>query len=493
MILTMSDRPSASDLLKSILAVQKQRWAKGEKVPAEEFQKQHPLLFANQDPLLDLIYNEVCLREQAGERPKLPEYQQRFPELSEALRVQFEVHQAIQEDADSTRSVIPGYELLKEIGQGGMGLVYRARDLKLDCMVAVKVIKPELAAQRDVRKRFLNEAQAASNLDHPNIVKVHEVGDCAAGPFLVMELVAGSSLDSLLRQGPLPIIAAVEIAISLAEAVHHAHQAGIIHRDLKPGNILISEFQGESKGATPKYIVKIADFGLAKLLGSRAGPGQSSTRQGTLLGTPAFMPPEQLGEKRQTPGPWNDVYALGGILFAMLTGRPPYDEGNFVATVLRVKAALAPPEIRPQRPEVSADLEEVCRKCLRKTPVERFSSAQALADELRRIAPKLSPTELVKDSTKAWLQSGVGGESLELCKPITIIGRGRDCDIRLTAPEISRRHCRIIHGPDRLYVEDMGSQHGIRINGELKPSGNLREGDQLQIGPVAFIVHIRAS
>jgi len=474
------------------------RWAKSDQVLAEEYRKLHPELFADLDHLLDLIYNEICLREQAGDEPSLAEYQRRFPELAEPLRLQFEVHLAIESDADSSRTAIPGYELLAEIGHGGMGLVYKARDLRLDRIVAVKVIRPELAGQPDVRKRFLTEARAASTLDHLHIVKVHEVGDCAAGPFLVMEFIEGVSLESLLRQGPLPIAQAVQIAITLAEAVQHAHQNGIIHRDLKPANILLVSggvMSGELPHApvtthqSPLTLPKITDFGLAKLL---TPPGQrhSSTKQGTMLGTPAYMPPEQLGERRQTPGPWNDVYALGGILFAMLTGKPPYDEGNFVATVLRVRAALEPPELRPLRSDVPEDLERICRKCLQKSTGARFPSAQALAEELRRIAPTLAPALNATPLKSAWLTPASGGEPIALDKSVTTIGRARDCDIRLTEPEVSRRHCRIVRTSDRLFVEDLGSQHGIRINGQTTNNGPLQDGDHLELGPVEFIVRL---
>jgi serine/threonine protein kinase len=288
----------------------------------------------------------------------------------------------------------------------------------------------------------------------------------------------------------------------LAEAVHHAHQKGIIHRDLKPGNVMLVSggvVSGEWSAISPLTthhsqltIPKITDFGLAKLLRPPTGPGQSSTRHGTLLGTPAYMPPEQLGDKRQPPGPWNDVYSLGGILFAMLTGKPPFDEGNFVATVLRVRAALEPPQVRPLRPDVPEELEQVCRKCLRKSPGERYSTALALADELKRIASTLSPEKNDSSMVKASLIPAGGGIPTVLEKSITIIGRGSNCDFRLTAPEISRRHCRIIRGPDHMVIEDLGSQHGIRINSQQTVSGLLHDGDHLEIGPCIFVVQFRA-
>jgi serine/threonine protein kinase len=273
--------------------------------------------------------------------------------------------------------------------------------------------------------------------------------------------------------------------ISVAEAVHFAHQNGIIHRDLKPANILISDGESESEiRDTP--VVKITDFGLAKVL---AGPNKrhSSTQKGTLLGTPAFMPPEQLGDGRQAPGPTNDVYALGAILFAMLTGRPPYDEGNFVMTVLRVRAAKEPPALLPLRPEVPKEFEEVCRKCLQKSPASRYQTAQALADDLRQVAAKRSwPAE--REIARAWLEPADGSPAFEISRLSTLMGRAKECDIRLDNAAASRRHCRILRFGDKLFIEDVGSRGGIRLNGKSTAQTHLHDGDQLQIASAVFRV-----
>jgi serine/threonine protein kinase len=352
-------------------------------------------------------------------------------------------------------------------------------------MVAIKVVRPELAGKSDVRRRFMTEATAMLGLGHPQIVKVFEVGETPTGPFLVMELVRGVSLESLLRLGALPIGRSIEILMAVADAVHFAHQKGIIHRDLKPANILISENDVRDSGTTA-FAVKITDFGLAKVL-APSGKRHSSTQKGTLLGTPAYLPPEQLGDGKQSPAPTNDVYALGAILFAMLTGRPLYDEGNFVMTVLRVRAAKEPPAIQPLRPDVPKELERICRKCLQRLPADRYQTAHALLDVLRQIAASGKwPAE--REIAEAWLEPADGQAAHAISALSTVIGRGNDCQIRLEGIEVSRRHCRILRFAGKLFVEDLDSQHGIRVNGRRAAQARVQDGDHLQIASLAFRV-----
>ncbi|HLW64003.1 MAG TPA: FHA domain-containing serine/threonine-protein kinase [Gemmataceae bacterium] len=486
----MPEKSSAADELTQVLADQKQRWAKCDYVIVEEYQIRHPQLLADSECLLDLIYNEICLREAAGDRVELAEYQRRFPELIEPLSLQWEVHQAIQTHADLAVTSIPGYELLEEIGAGGMGLVYEAHDQRFNRLVAIKVIRPELAGKPEVRRRFMTEATAMSGLRHPQIVQVYQVGETATGPFLVMELIQGLSLETLLKLGPLPIGRAIEILMAITEAVRFAHQKGIIHRDLKPANILIPDSPGESADSNRvPFAVKITDFGLAKVL-APSGKRQSSTQKGTLLGTPAYLPPEQLGDRKQTTSPANDVYSLGAILFAMLTGRPLYDEGNFVMTVLRVRAAKEPPALRPWRADVPEELEEICRKCLQRLPAARHQSAQALLDDLAKLAAN-SKRWPDREVAEAWLEPAEGGPAFAIRKLSTVMGRGKDCDVHVVNAEVSRRHCRILRFADKLFVEDLGSQHGIRVNGQRVSHAHLRDGDHFQLASNVFRVRCR--
>jgi serine/threonine protein kinase len=259
---------------------------------------------------------------------------------------------------------VPGYHLLGELGRGGMGVVYKARQEKLNRPVALKMIltgRP--AADKDL-VRFLQEAEAVARLQHPHIVQIYEVNREGSQPYFAMEYIAGGSLADLLRGGnPLPARRSAEILASLARAMEFAHQRGVIHRDLKPSNILLTA------DGTPK----ITDFGLAKFL-ERGGPSSDGpapaahtlTHTGAVLGTPSYMAPEQAWGKSKvrTVGPAADVYALGAILYELLTGRPPFLGATPLDTLEQVVNQEAVPPRRLQ-PKVPLDLETICLKCLR--------------------------------------------------------------------------------------------------------------------------------
>jgi hypothetical protein len=273
------------------------------------------------------------------------------------------------------RPSVPGYELHEELGRGGMGVVYKARQLSLNRFVALKMILAGPYAGTDQLARFGVEAEAVAQLQHPGIVQIHEVGSHAGHSYLALEYVPGGTLNHHCAGKPLPPAEATRLVEALARAVHYAHQRGILHRDLKPGNVLLTE------DGRPK----IADFGLAKRLG--AGPGSAMpgplTQSGAILGTPAYMAPEQAGGKRGKVGPPADVYALGAILYELLTGRPPFQADSPVDVILKV-ATEEPLPPRQVEPGVPRELEAVCLKCLRKDPVGRYESAAALADDLGR-------------------------------------------------------------------------------------------------------------
>jgi transcription initiation factor TFIIIB Brf1 subunit/transcription initiation factor TFIIB len=265
---------------------------------------------------------------------------------------------------------VPGYEVLEELGRGGMGIVYRARQIRLNRAVALKVIRSGRHAEPHERDRFQQEAEAVARLQHPNIVQVHEVGEAGGCPFLALELCPGGNLARRLNGTPLPPIEAACLVETLARAVHHAHSQGVVHRDLKPANILLDA------DGTPK----IADFGVAKMLDAEPG----LTTSGLLLGTPAYMAPEQARGKPGDVGPAIDVYGLGAILYEVLTGRPPFRTDGALDTLHQVlHEDPAPP--RHLAPTISRDLEGVCLKCLAKDPKDRYASAEELAEDLRRI------------------------------------------------------------------------------------------------------------
>jgi serine/threonine-protein kinase len=264
---------------------------------------------------------------------------------------------------------IPGYAVEGELGRGGMGVVYKARHLRLGRTVALKMLLAGEYAGPQERARFQREAEAVASLRHPNIVQVYDVDDHDGRPYFTMEFVEGGTLADKLAGAPQPARRAAALAATLAEAVQAAHRGGVVHRDLKPGNVLLT---GDG---TPK----VSDFGLARRLGGEAG----ATRSGAPLGTPSYMAPEQAAGRASAIGPATDVYALGAILYELLTGRPPFCGETASETVLQViHEEPAPPSRLNAR--VPRDLETICLKCLHKDPHKRYASAQVLADDLRR-------------------------------------------------------------------------------------------------------------
>jgi WD40 repeat protein/tRNA A-37 threonylcarbamoyl transferase component Bud32 len=265
---------------------------------------------------------------------------------------------------------VPGYENLEEIGRGGMGVVYKARQIRLDRVVALKMIRAAELAGPEARDRFQREAEAAARLQHPNIVQVFEVGAHEGRPFFSLEFVEGGSLAQKLAGTPLPAAAAARLVQALARAIHHAHERGVLHRDLKPSNVLLSA----------AGVPKITDFGLAKRLDVEG----SATRTGAVLGTPSYMAPEQAEEEGRRLGPATDVWALGAILYECLTGRPPFGGATVLETLEQVRGHEPVPPAR-LNPRVPRDLETVCLKCLHKDPARRYGAAAELADDLGRV------------------------------------------------------------------------------------------------------------
>ncbi|HVS39930.1 MAG TPA: protein kinase [Gemmataceae bacterium] len=264
---------------------------------------------------------------------------------------------------------IPGYEILEELGRGGMGVVFKARNLQLDRVVALKMILAAEYADADLLARFRREAQAAAQLPHASIVQVYEVGEHDGRPYIVQEYIPGGSLASWTDQRPWSPHQAAALVEALAHAVQAAHDHGIIHRDLKPDNVLMTE-DGQPK---------IADFGLAK----RLDVGDGKTRTGAILGTPEYMAPEQAGGRSKEIGKAADVYALGAILYRLMTGRPPFRAPDMFSLLTQV-LEREPQPMRTFNRKMPHDLETITLTCLAKDPKARYASAAALAADLRR-------------------------------------------------------------------------------------------------------------
>jgi len=261
------------------------------------------------------------------------------------------------------------YHLIEPIAKGGMGIVYKAKQRKLNRIVAIKMILAgQFADQADI-DRFYAEAEAAAALSHPNIVAIHEVGEFDGQHFFSMDFIDGQSLSDLVRENPLPARRAAEIVRTLAETMQYAHDNGIVHRDLKPSNVLLDK----------KQRPLITDFGLAKQVTNQS----QLTMAGAVVGTPSYMPPEQAAGKSDEVGPWSDLYSLGAILYELVTGRPPFQAATPFETIRQVLEA-EPLSPRLLNPGIPKDLETICLKCLQKARTNRYASAQELADELGR-------------------------------------------------------------------------------------------------------------
>jgi serine/threonine protein kinase/tetratricopeptide (TPR) repeat protein len=360
------------------------------------------------DPrLVDLLLRYEEMEEQ-GQPAKPEELCRDCPELLGAFKRELEgLRQVNARLATAPRGPgpgvpgpnVPGYEVLKELGRGGMGVVYLARQVALNRLVALKMVLAGEYATASELARFRQEAEVLGRLRHPNIVPIYEVGECAGRPYFALEYLEGGSLARWLAGGRQAAARqSAELVETLAQAMHAAHEQGIVHRDLKPANVLLAasgvafaprgsatpgadQEKTQDASATPLagFVPKISDFGLAKEVGG-AGPTPSS---GAVLGTPSYMAPEQAAGKSKRVGPAVDVYSLGAILYELLTGRPPFQGENAVDVLVQV-VSCEPVSPALLRSGLARDLAVICLKCLQKQPHKRYGSAVDLADDLRR-------------------------------------------------------------------------------------------------------------
>ncbi len=318
--------------------------------------------------VLRLLHQEYRVRHRFADRPSAAEYHERFPDV---VTDESQLQEALDQNGrrETPPPDIPGYAIQQMLGRGGMGVVYKARHEQLDRTVALKMLLAGAYVDPEMLERFRTEATAAARLQHPNIVQVFDVAEHEGLPLICQEYVDGGNLAERIDGTPQPLNATAEIVETLARAIDLAHRRGIVHRDLKPPNVLL----------TGDGVPKIADFGLAKQFHDDAG----QTATGDVLGTPSYMAPEQASGKPQSIGPATDVYALGAILYEMLSGRPPFRGETSLDTVSQVLTdePVPPGRLRPKLPR---DLETICLKCLEKEPGRRYTGAGDLADELRR-------------------------------------------------------------------------------------------------------------
>jgi serine/threonine protein kinase len=385
-------------------------WRAGARPRLESFCTQVP---GDEQAILfgELLHVEVEFRRRAGEIPVAEDYLDRFPSRAEVIRsvfskpVPFETSFASQQSAtqpaaavDPALPQVPGYEVYGELGRGGMGVVYKARHLKLNRMVALKFILTGPDAPERHKERFRREAELVAHLRHPNIVQIYDVGEANGQVYLALEYADGGNLRDRQR-GPMEPRAAVQMMEPLARALQHAHRRGVIHRDVKPANVLLT-VGGDSISASsglhlpdweppadvpvladlapPLWTCtpKLTDFGLARLLHTEPPPGEPNLA----VGTPSYMAPEQATGAE--PGPAVDVWALGATLYELLTGRPPF-KGGGPAETLRDVLMLDPAPPSQLRPSVPRDLDTICLKCLQKDPAQRYAGARELAQDLR--------------------------------------------------------------------------------------------------------------
>ncbi len=395
-----------------------QRLRDGDRQVAEKILADNAEFAENDEFALELIYAEFAALDELGEPPDPEELYRRFPRWRGRIERLLRVHEVLGADdldgkghplmapdtsvksgstLDSAAGGTPEtvqeelprvgpHELLEEIGRGAMGVVFKARQVELDRIVALKVVR-SFDGGRQQRADFRREAESAARLQHPNIVQVYQVGQQDGYSYLSMEYVGDGCLVERLDGKPMPECDAAKLLEKLARAMHFAHGRGVVHRDLKPANVLLARSDsadavrtGASADETERFEPKITDFGLAK----RFWEGEwQKTRTGAILGTPGYMAPEQAIGKTRDVGPAADIYALGAILYELMTGRPPFQAPTLLETLEQVRSQDPVPPTR-LRPTLSRDLETICLKCLQKEPGARYASAEALADDLRR-------------------------------------------------------------------------------------------------------------
>jgi len=378
-----SGQLAPEELLELCLIDQSYRWRTPEALRVEDYLALCPVVAEWPELKFELAYGELRSRQQLSGAFPAAEIEARFPEFAQRLHRQLEVGFWLEQGAGARRPAVAfpricslhrsgrfgPYELGEAIAHGGMGVIFRARDLRLNRIVALKMIRADRITHDADRQRFHNETVTIAQLEHPHIIPIYDVGEEAGVHYFTMKLLKGGDLQQQCRRYLDDPPAAAQIMAHVADAVHYAHRHGVLHRDVKPSNVLLDE-------AGKPYVT---DFGLARRLDDR----RHLTATGDLLGTPAYLAPEQL-----TPGQGSltiaaDVYGLGAVLYVLLTGKPPFDDEHLV-TLLESMRHREPAPPRRLNPRVDRDLEQICLKALAKRPSDRYFGAQAFAEDLQR-------------------------------------------------------------------------------------------------------------
>lgn len=421
-----------------------QRWQQGDRIPAETYLEMHPLLTSHPEVAFDLVYGEFLLREQSGEEPPLDSFHRRFPQFIQLLERQGKLHHAFEAEIPSTKTdsgkadpplnqkptpeaqegsewpLVPGYTILAKLGQGGMGQVFKAKQDRLDRLVALKIVRQECVSQDPhAIRRFQQEAQAAAKLSHPNIIVIYDFNQVESTYYIAMEYVEGVDLHQLVRDcGPLPVPLACHFARQVALGLQHGHKYGMVHRDIKPSNLLlalpsmdvgVSGFKtlpalvhrrrvspdDSAAGSSLSLrlptehlkdgVVKILDMGMALLAHSPSDVDSPRwTRHGTILGTPDFLAPEQAMDARQVDIR-ADLYSLGCTLYYLISGRPPFGEFPLMRKLMMHQIAK-PRSILELQPDVPREVEQIINKLMAKLPEGRFQTPLDLAEALAPLA-----------------------------------------------------------------------------------------------------------
>ncbi|MFN4261892.1 MAG: protein kinase domain-containing protein [Gemmataceae bacterium] len=399
------NRLSGSALLENIRADQQQRWAGGERLPVETYLELAPVLHRDVDVLLDLIYSEILLREEQGEKPQRDEYVRRFPQLAQPLQAQFEVHQAVQEEVGTREQThqlkertgrtserrgqtlpqpsqgntlayrlpcIAGYEDLQQIGHGNLGVVYQAHCQLEGVRVAIKTVVPVGEPSPALLTDFFRSANPLRYLRHSSIVSLHELGYADDVLYFVLDYVSGISLEAALkREGAWPLERSVTLICHLLEALAYAHGQGFVHGDLKPTNVLLTSASAASVSPTS---VKITDFGLARVY--QASPLSGLTMTARSSSTTGFLPPEQVLDVRAVSAA-ADQYAAAATLYTMLTRQPLYEGGTNPVEMMKRLLREEPVPLLTRRPDLPTGLAQAVQKALSRKPERRFADVTA--------------------------------------------------------------------------------------------------------------------